>query len=64
MPLDINQETENIVSGIFKAMMATYMPALKNCQAWGDINPPNPNSEAIIKYYISKMNLFVDYLAS
>lgn len=61
---DINQETENVVSGIFNTMRRVYMPALLVCKAWGDINPPNPHSEEIIKFYISKMKLFLDYLES
>lgn len=61
---DFNQETENVVSGIYKTMNLVYVPALKACKAWGDINPPNPNSVDIIKSYISKIMLFIDYLAS
>lgn len=60
----MNQETENVVSGIFKTMKRVYIPALEACQAWGDLNPPNPNSKDIIKSYISKIMLFIDYLAS
>ncbi|RVE46462.1 hypothetical protein evm_008872 [Chilo suppressalis] len=60
---DMNPETENVVSGIFKTMREVYVPALKACKAWGDINPPNPRSEDIIKTYISKIMLFIDYLA-
>ncbi|KOB72744.1 putative Ciliary dynein heavy chain [Operophtera brumata] len=41
--IDMNQETENVVSGIYKTMKSVYIPALQACQAWGDINPPNPN---------------------
>nr|XP_037867096.1 dynein heavy chain 8, axonemal isoform X3 [Bombyx mori] len=61
--LDMNQETENVVSGIFKTMDRVYIPAIKCCKAWGDLNPPKPNSEDIIKTYISKVMLFIDYLA-
>lgn len=61
---DMNQETENVVSGIFKTLNLVYVPALQACKAWGDINPPNPNSVDIIKSYISKIMLFIDYLAS
>lgn len=60
----MNPETDNVVSGICKTMQRVYIPSLKKCQAWGDINPPNPNSDEIIKKYISKIVLFVDYLAS
>lgn len=60
----MNQETENVVSGIFKTMDRVYIPAIKCCKAWGDLNPPKPNSEDIIKTYISKVMLFIDYLAS
>lgn len=60
----MNQETENVVSGIFKTMQRVYVPALQACQAWGDLNPPNPKSKDIIKSYISKIMLFIDYLAS
>ncbi|KAJ0182474.1 hypothetical protein K1T71_001843 [Dendrolimus kikuchii] len=60
---DMNQETENVVSGIFKTMNRVYVPALQSCKAWGDLNPPNPNSVDIIKAYISKIMLFIDYLA-
>lgn len=61
---DMNQETENVVSGIYKTMSRVYIPALQACKAWGDINPPNPRSEAIIRTYVSKIMLFNDYLAS
>lgn len=61
---DMNQETENVVSGIYKTMNRVYVPALQACKAWGDLNPPNPNSLDIIKAYISKIMLFIDYLAS
>lgn len=60
----MNQETENVVSGIFKTMNRVYVPALQVCKAWGDINPPNPRSQDIIKTYISKIMLFIDYLES
>lgn len=60
----MNQESENVVSGIYKTMNRVYIPALQNCKAWGDINPPNPRSEEIIKFYVSKIMLFIDYLAS
>ncbi|XP_052742928.1 dynein axonemal heavy chain 8 [Bicyclus anynana] len=60
---DVNQETENIVSGIFKTLQRVYVPAVKACQAWGDLNPPNPKSADIIKTYISRIMLFIDYLA-
>ena len=60
----MNQETDNVVSGICKTMQRVYIPALKACEGWGDINPPNPKSDEIIKRYISKFVLFVDYLAS
>lgn len=62
--LDVDQQTENIVSAIYKTMNRVYIPALKECKAWGDINPPNPKSQDIIKSYISKVMLFIDYLAS
>lgn len=45
-------------------MLKVYIPALKVCQAWGDLNPPNPNSADIIATYVSKIMLFIDYLAS
>lgn len=61
---DMNQETENAVSGIYNTMQRVYVPALQACKAWGDINPPNPRSVDIIKTYISKIMLFIDYLAS
>ncbi|KAI8438606.1 hypothetical protein MSG28_011048 [Choristoneura fumiferana] len=61
--LDIDQQTENIVSAIYKTMDRVYIPALKECKAWGDINPPNPKSQDIIKTYVSKVMLFIDYLA-
>ncbi|KOB75592.1 Dynein heavy chain 8, axonemal [Operophtera brumata] len=62
--IDMNQETENVVSGIYKTMQSVYIPALQACKAWGDINPPNPNSAAIISFYISRIMLFIDYLAT
>ncbi|XP_022821404.1 dynein heavy chain 8, axonemal-like [Spodoptera litura] len=62
MLLDINQETENVVSSIFKIMKRAYIPALQACQGWGRLNPPNPKSQEIIKSYISKIMMFVDYL--
>lgn len=61
---DVNQETENVVSATDTTMALVYMPALHTCSAWGDINPPNPRSEDIIKEYISKIELFVEYLSS
>ncbi|KAJ8735702.1 hypothetical protein PYW07_007322 [Mythimna separata] len=61
--IDMNQETDNVVSGICKTMQRVYIPALKTCRGWGDINPPNPHSTDIINTYISKLMLFVDYLA-
>lgn len=61
---DIDQETENVVSAVFKTMMNVYVPALQACKAWGDLNPPNPKSSDIIKEYISKIMLFIDYLES
>jgi hypothetical protein len=61
---DMNPETDNVVSGIYKTMNHVYVPALSVCKAWGDINPPNPKSEDIIKTYVSKIMLFIDYLAS
>lgn len=60
----MDQETENVVSAIFKTMKRVYVPALNACRAWGDVNPPNPRSEDIIKSYVSKIMLFIDYLAS
>ncbi|XP_028156116.1 dynein heavy chain 8, axonemal [Ostrinia furnacalis] len=60
---DMSQDTENVVSGIYNTMSRVYIPALQCCKAWGDINPPNPRSEDIIKSYISKIMLFIDYLA-
>lgn len=60
----MNQECENVVSGIFKTMKRVYIPALNVCKAWGDINPPNPRSTEIINTYISKIMLFSDYLES
>ncbi|XP_049886262.1 dynein axonemal heavy chain 8 [Pectinophora gossypiella] len=60
---DVNQEKENVVSAAYKTLTKVYIPALMVCKAWGDINPPNPNSEEIIKFYISKIMLFIDYLA-
>lgn len=62
MLLDINQETENVVSSIYKIMKRAYIPALKACQGWGRLNPPNPKSEESIKSYISKIMMFVKYL--
>ncbi|KAI8438610.1 hypothetical protein MSG28_011048 [Choristoneura fumiferana] len=62
-PLKMDQQTENIVSAIYKTMDRVYIPALKECKAWGDINPPNPKSQDIIKTYVSKVMLFIDYLA-
>ncbi|CAK1540075.1 unnamed protein product [Leptosia nina] len=59
---DMNQETENVVSGIYRTMKRVYVPALNMCKAWGDINPPNPRSAEIINTYISKIMLFSDYL--
>lgn len=64
MVFDINQETENVVSAVFKTLKDVYVPALETCKAWGDINPPNPKSADIIKEYISKIMLFIDYLES
>lgn len=60
----MNQETENVVSAIYKTMSRVYIQALTVCKAWGDLNPPNPNSTDITKSYISKIMLFIDYLAS
>ncbi|XP_047042441.1 dynein axonemal heavy chain 8-like [Helicoverpa zea] len=60
---DINQETENVVSGIYKTLHRVYLPALQVCKGWGHLNPPNPKSDDIVKFYISKIMLFVDYLA-
>ncbi|XP_047526251.1 dynein axonemal heavy chain 8 [Pieris napi] len=59
---DMNQESENVVSGIFRTMKRVYVPALNVCKAWGDLNPPNPRSAEIINTYISKIMLFTDYL--
>ena len=64
MQFDINQETENVVSAVYKTMNRVYVPAVQACKGWGHINPPNPKSNEIIKKYISKIMLFVDYLAS
>lgn len=64
MSLDVNPETENVVSAIYKIMSRTVVPALQVCSGWGDINPPNPRSETMIKYYISNVMLFMDYLES
>ncbi|KAJ8736206.1 hypothetical protein PYW08_006862 [Mythimna loreyi] len=61
---DINQETDNVVSAVYKTMRRVYVPALQACRGWGSINPPNPNSNDIIKSYIAKIMLFVDYLAT
>lgn len=61
---NMDSETENVVSGIFKTMKRAYVPALQKCKAWGDLNPPNPKSVDLIKYYISKFMLFIDYLES
>ncbi|XP_061708954.1 dynein axonemal heavy chain 8 [Cydia pomonella] len=61
--IDMDQERENVVSGVFKMLTSAYVPALKACKAWGDINPPNPKSDDMIKTYLSRMNLFFDYLA-
>lgn len=60
----MNQETGNVVSGIYKTMINVYVPALQACKAWGDLNPPNPRSADTIQMYISKIMLIVDYLAS
>ncbi|KPI94920.1 Dynein heavy chain 8, axonemal [Papilio xuthus] len=60
--IDISSEKDNVVSGIYKTMVQVYIPALKECQAWGDLNPPNPRSGDIIPAYISKIMLFIDYL--
>ncbi|XP_045497912.1 dynein axonemal heavy chain 8 [Colias croceus] len=59
---DMNQESENVVSGIYRTIKRVYIPALNVCKAWGDLNPPNPRSSDIIKTYISKIMLFSDYL--
>ncbi|XP_045484350.1 dynein axonemal heavy chain 8 [Pieris rapae] len=59
---DMNQESENVVSGIYRTMKRVYLPALNVCKAWGDLNPPNPRSSEIINTYISKIMLFTDYL--
>ncbi|XP_041975311.1 dynein axonemal heavy chain 8 [Aricia agestis] len=59
---DMNQKTGNVVSGIFNTFRDVYVPALKNCGAWGDLNPPNPKSRDVISAYISKIMLFIDYL--
>lgn len=64
MIFDVNPESENVVSAIFKTMSRVYIPALLACKAWGDINPPNPKSVDIVKEYISKIMLFIDYLES
>lgn len=64
MRFDINPETENIVSAVYNTLMRTIVPALRVCSGWGDVNPPNPKSADIINYYISKVMLFMDYLAS
>lgn len=60
----MDPETENVVSGVYKTMKRVYMPALHACKAWGDLNPPNPNSVNIIKTYVSKILLFIKYLES
>ncbi|KAL4712627.1 hypothetical protein ACJJTC_007924 [Scirpophaga incertulas] len=60
---NMNPETDNVVSGIYKTMSNIYAPALQVCKAWGDINPPNPRSDDIIRTYVSKIMLFFDYLA-
>lgn len=64
MMFDINPDSENVVSAIYKTLMRTLVPALQVCSAWGDVNPPNPKSETIIGYYRSKVMFFMNYLAS
>lgn len=64
MMFDVNPNTENVVSAIYKTLLNTLVPALKACSGWGDINPPNPKSESIIKHYLSQIMMFIDYLAS
>lgn len=64
MMFDINPESENVVSAVYKTLMRTIVPALQACSGWGDINPPNPKSDAIIKYYRSKVMVFIHYLES
>lgn len=64
MMFDLNPETENVVSAVYNTLSRTLIPALRVCSGWGDVNPPNPKSGNIIKYYISKVMLFMDYLAS
>lgn len=62
--IDMKGPKDNIVSGIFNTMNRVYVPSLKECKAWGDLNPPNPRSQDMIAYYVSKIKLFVDYLES
>lgn len=64
MMFNLDPETQNVVSAAYNTLMRTVIPALQVCTGWGDVNPPNPKSENIIKYYISKVLLFMDYLAS
>lgn len=60
----MDPDTQNVVSSIYNTLKKIYMPSLRVCKAWGDLNPPNPNSVDVIKSYISKMMLFVNYLQS
>ncbi|CAB3256562.1 unnamed protein product [Arctia plantaginis] len=61
--IDMRKETDNIVSGLYKTLERIFLASLEQCKGWGDLNPPNPKSEEMIKYYISKIKLFIDYLA-
>lgn len=64
MMFDINPDTENVVSAVYKTLSRSILPALLSCSGWGDINPPNPKSETYISYYKTKVMLFMDYLLS
>lgn len=64
MMFDINPDTENVVSAVYKTLSRSIVPALESCSGWGDINPPNPKSETYIRYYKTKVMLFMDYLQS
>lgn len=62
--IDMRKDTDNIVSGIYNTLERVFLASLEQCKGWGDLNPPNPKSEEIINFYISKIKLFIDYLAS
>ncbi|GBP33368.1 Dynein heavy chain 5, axonemal [Eumeta japonica] len=53
---------KSIVAGIYDTLKRAYLPALAECKGWGDLNPPNPNSAELVKTYVSRIVLFVDYV--